>query len=297
MRTTTGKSKLSTLLIAAAIAGATTNCNREKETEQTTRIDQTEYVSKSEYNSMVASKNATEDTLYQTINEIDNNLRAVRENNGLLADTKLEGLSKKDEIVRTITAIGSLLDQNKEKIKKLNGQLASLRSQRSKWKKESADMKQSISDKEGELAKLQQEISDQTITINYLNQLVADLRDANTVANDQSKKLDKELHKAYYALGSYKELKEHNVIEKTGGVLGLGKTEEIKPDVEKAYFTEIDTREVTRIPVKAKKVKLVTHHPVGSYEWEKNEKNTESLTITDPQRFWATSKYLVVEVR
>lgn len=297
MKATTGKIKISTLLIAAAIAGFTTNCNQNKEPEQAAKTDRTDYVSKSEYNSMVAAKNATEDTLYQTINEIDNNLRSVRENHGLLAGRKTEGFSKKDEILGTITAISSLLDQNKEKIKKLNGQLASLRSQRKQWKQESADMKQSITDKETELARLQQEITDQTTTINYLNQLVSDLRDANTVANDQSKKMDKELHKAYYALGSYKELKEHKVIEKKGGVLGIGKTEELTPGVEKAYFTEIDTREVTRIPVKAKKVKLVTHHPVGSYEWEKKEKNTESLTITDPQKFWATSKYLVVEVR
>jgi chromosome segregation ATPase len=297
MKATTVKSKLSTLLIAAAIAGVTTNCNREKEPEQIAKTDQTEYISKSEYNSMVAAKNATEDTLYQAINEIDNNLKTVRENNGLLAGTKTEGMSKKDEILGTITAISSLLDQNKEKIKKLNGQLASLRSQRAKLKTESADMRKSINDKEIELAQLHQELSEQTTTINYLNQLVADLRDANTVANDQSKKMDKELHKAYYALGSYKELKAHNVVEKTGGVLGLGKSEEIKPGVEKQYFTEIDTREVTKIAVHAKKVKLVTHHPVGSYEWEKNEKNTEALTITDPQKFWATSKYLVVEVR
>jgi chromosome segregation ATPase len=297
----TGKTKVSLLVASVALAGFI-SCNREDKTtepKEKTVYNSEEYVSTSEYNDMVKAKNATEDTLYKTINEIDNSLRTVRADQGLIAENGREKYSRKEEILRTISEINALMSQNKEKIKKLSGQLASLRSQRSKWTKESGEMKAFISQKEEEMQKLQQQMGDQATTINYLNQTINELQLAHTSATENAKQLDNELHKAYYALGSYKELKKHNVVAKTGGLLGLGRTEEVKNDFEKGYFTEIDTRKVTTIPVNGKKAKLVTHHPVGSYQWQNvnGNENAETLTITDPEKFWATSRYLVVEVK
>jgi len=297
---TAGRIKISALLIGIALAGIV-SCDRDTETKDTIVSPTTGYVTTSEYNAMVSAKNAVEDTLYQTINEIDNNLKLIRANQGLLAATDAEKgkFSKKEEILKALTEINSLLDQNREKIKKLNKQLASLRGQKTEWKKETDELRKLISEKEQEMMVLQQQLYEQTGTINYLNQTVNELKVAHGSELDRAQKMDKELHKAYYAMGSFKELKERNVVQKKGGVLGLGRTKSLKPDFEKEYFTEIDTRQVTTIPVNSKKAKLVTHHPVGSYEWEKTgEKgNTEYLTITDPERFWATSKYLVVEVK
>lgn len=297
---TTGRIKTSALLVGIALVGIV-SCDRDIEPKETLAPPSTEYVTTSEYNAMVSAKNAVEDTLYQTINEIDNNLKLIRANQGLLTVTDAEKgkFSKKAEILKTLTEINSLLDQNREKIKKLNKQVASLRGQRMEWKKETDELRKLISEKEQEMMVLQQQLYEQTGTINYLNQTVNELKVAHGSELDKAQKMDMELHKAYYAMGSFKELKERNVLEKKGGVLGLGRTAALKPDFEKEYFTEIDTRQVTTIPVNSKKAKLVTHHPVGSYEWEKTgEKgNTEYLTITDPGKFWATSKYLVVEVK
>jgi len=295
---TTSKIKIGMLAIITALA-VTIGCRQDETTDQVVGEVNSEYVSAGEYNAMMAAKNATEDTLYKTIDEIDNNLRAVREDQGLLSSTSLESVSKRDQILNTIGEISSLLEQNRAKIKRLDGQLATLRSQKKQWSKESEEMKASLASREAEMARLQKEMADQVTTINYLNQAVSELKYASTCANENTRKLDNELHKAHYALGSYKELKQHNVVAKKGGVLGIGRTKTLHPDFEKTYFTEIDTRQVKVIPVNSKKAKLVTHHPVGSYEWEKADinGNVEALTITDPERFWATSKFLVVEVR
>lgn len=287
-------------LAAAVVVVATMGCSRQgPEAEvQTQAADRTEQVSRSEYNEMLAAKNAIEDTLYAAIDEIDNSLRAVSENHGLLAGRGEAEFSKKEHIIRTIQEISDLLDQNKARIKKLNGHLAALRKQQSGWERGSAEMRALIAQREGDLAALQQQVAEQTTTINYLNQIVSDLRQENTLVSENMKRMDTELHKAYYALGSYKELREKNVLEKAGGILGLGRTARIKADFQKDYFTEIDTRQVTTIPVHSKKAKLVTHHPVGSYEWEKSvDGNAAALTIRDPDKFWATSRYLVVEVK
>jgi hypothetical protein len=286
-------------VLAAALAIGFVACRQEQpkgETQATTHG--AEYVSASEYNAMVAAKNATEDTLYQTINEIDKSLRTVSEMHGLMAAGGEGRLSKKEQIMHTISDINSLLEQNKARIRKLNGQLATLRRQKKGWAQESAAMRADLVQKEVELAGLQQQAAEQTATINYLNQIVNDLKQENTLAQENAKRMDTELHKAYYALGSYKELRDKKVLEKKGGILGLGRTARMKSDFTKDYFTEIDTRQVTTIPVNSKKAKLVTHHPVGSYEWEKSERGDASaLTIKDPDKFWATSRYLVVEVK
>jgi chromosome segregation ATPase len=296
--------KINILLIISAFALAV-SCSNETKKEDVA-------VSERDYYAMVSEKNSAENNLYQTMNEIDNNLKVIRVSQGLLANAHsgsgVETFSKKEEILRTINDINSLLIQNQLKIEKLNDQLASLRSQKMRWKKESAEIAKFIGDKTAEMGELQEELNGQRNTIAALNQKVSDLQKANENANEaasenaerlgtQIQNINTELHKAYYALGSYKELKQHHVIEKKGGVLGVGSTEELKPDFEKAYFTEIDTRQITSIPVASKNPKLVTYHPVGSYGWEKTDGNMEYLTIKDPDKFWAASKYLVVEVK
>ena len=40
----------------------------------------------------------------------------------------------------------------------------------------------------------------------------------------------------------------------------------------------------------AKKAKLATNHPAGSYRLE----GADKLVITDPNAFWSLSKYLVI---
>jgi hypothetical protein len=47
-----------------------------------------------------------------------------------------------------------------------------------------------------------------------------------------------------------------------------------------------------------KKVRVITNHPQDSYKIEESENGEllASLVITNPDRFWNTSKFLVVRV-
>ena len=88
-----------------------------------------------------------------------------------------------------------------------------------------------------------------------------------------------------------------NVVAKEGGFLGIGKTETLKSGFNKSVFNKIDITEVKSFPINGKKVELVTNHPQDSYTFEKvDEKQIESLVILDPEKFWNSSKYLVVMV-
>lgn len=57
-------------------------------------------------------------------------------------------------------------------------------------------------------------------------------------------------------------------------------------------FTRIDVVRTTEILLGAKKAKLATSHPEGSYRLEGGNK----LVVLDANAFWSISKYLVVEV-
>ena len=58
----------------------------------------------------------------------------------------------------------------------------------------------------------------------------------------------------------------------------------------------IDIRKVTEIPLFAKKAKLKTNHPDGTYEFVKDEDGNLTFKITNPKEFWSISKFLVIEV-
>jgi hypothetical protein len=127
-------------------------------------------------------------------------------------------------------------------------------------------------------------------TNSSLATLIEMYRDKSQLADMQRN----ELNTAWYAVGTSKELRNNGVLTKEGGVIGLGGVNKLNTsDLAKGYFTRIDITSTTSIPVAAKKAKLATTHPEGSYRFENG---ATKLVITDPAAFWSISKYLVVEV-
>ena len=108
--------------------------------------------------------------------------------------------------------------------------------------------------------------------------------------------MDSKIHTAYYTAGTSTELKEREILVKEGGLLGIGSVDQFSGKVDNSQFTSVDIRKVNAIPLNSKKVELVTDHPQGSYELVMNEdeKQVDKLVITDPDKFWASSKYLVL---
>lgn len=100
---------------------------------------------------------------------------------------------------------------------------------------------------------------------------------------------DKELNKAYYVFGTKKELKEQAILN-DGEVLRQG-------NFNKNYFTQIDIRTTKTIKLYSKSATMKSAHPAGSYTLEKDANKQYVLRITDPDKFWSTSKYLVILVK
>lgn len=138
-----------------------------------------------------------------------------------------------------------------------------------------AEQAANIADQKAEIAEKQTTISEQTAEL--------DSR-ARTISTQ-----DKALHTAYYVFGTKKELKEQNIL-KDGDVLKQG-------NFNKSYFTEIDVRTTKTIKLYSSSAQMKSVHPAGSYTLEKDEKKQYVLRIVDADKFWSTSKYLVILVK
>lgn len=100
---------------------------------------------------------------------------------------------------------------------------------------------------------------------------------------------DAQLNTAYYVFGTKKELKQQNILS-NGEIL-------TKANFDKSYFTKIDIRNTTTIPLQSKSTELLSKHPAGSYTMLKDSKGEYTLKITNPSDFWSLTRYLVIRVK
>lgn len=155
-------------------------------------------------------------------------------------------------------------------------------------------MKQ-LDEKDQQLRQLRAELDAKDIhigeldeTINNLNTNVSHLTTESAQKTETINVQDKQLNTAWYVFGTKKELKDQRIIDE-GKVL--------QGNFNKNYFTKIDIRVDKVIKLYSKSARLLTLHPASSYTLTRDANKEYVLTITNPQIFWSTSKYLVVQVR
>jgi len=281
-------------VIVTALAWASCSEIKKEETDSAESLAQNN-------KALTASNDSLQLAFAQTLNEIDHNLDLIREKEGTLVlgpESNAEpGITKSEHIQRNISIINSLMEQNKEKLSKLNAQLKKSKANNAMLTKLAEGTKLKIEKQEEEIAQLKTQLTDKSFEVEKLNIKMNDLQLANAMLEDKSNKLDKNVNSAYYAVGSYEELEKEHLMEKQSGVLGMMKKKTLKDDFKKEYFTEVDKRNTDSIPLFAKKAKLLTFHPKNSFALEKDKDKITWLKIKDPDEFWKTSKYLVVEVQ
>ncbi len=253
------------------------------------------------------SKDSLENALVQTMNEINQNLDMIRDKQGIVSNsTPGEDISKKEEILKNISMINALIEDNKKKIEELTRQSRRLGKEKSALTKLAAQTKLRIQKQEEEIASLKERLAAEEYKVADLEKRMDEVQMSNEILTSEkvlltesNAQMDRDLNKAYFIYGTYKELKAKSIVEKKGGFLGVGKKQALASAFTKnrSSFTELDVREAKKIPIQGKKPKLVTHHPEGSYSWIVGENGYSTLSITKPEDFWSTSKFLVIEVK
>lgn len=252
-----------------------------------------------------------------TFNTFGENLDQIKERENLVSvesdDPELRKTGK-DKILGDIQMIDELMAQNKAMIAELEEKIKNSDDKLAQFRNMIARLNRQLTERDGEIAMLKEDLVQKNFSIEELNMRVDTLNNItqnltrqtesqSMRINEQDQKIKVQteeidaktiaLHTAYFVKGSAKVLKEKNILEKDGGFLGIGGTKKLGSDISENDFTKIDITEVFSIPLESKKAKLVTNHPADSYVIA-NENNTEVLEITNPDKFWKNSKYLVV---
>lgn len=243
-------------------------------------------------------RDSTIDVFVESFAEIQSNLDSIKTRQEIIsvsaADSPERRQSSRDRINEDIKLINNLLEENRSRIADLEKQLKNSNYKSSQFQKLITSLRQQLAQKENELLELKGELASLNMTVENLNVSIDTLR---SISRTQTRLLDAQsskLNTAFYTVGTAKDLERKGVIDRQGGFLGIGKEEKLRRDFENDNFNRIEIYETMTIPVDHKKVKFVTSHPTDSYTLEKNGDKIDHIQITDPEKFWRASKYLVI---
>lgn len=142
-----------------------------------------------------------------------------------------------------------------------------------------------------QLLKANEHITTLSNEVDSLNTTVAIANQDLDAAQAVSARLENELNTCFYVVATKSQLKEHHILE-TGF---LRKSKLLKGDFDKGFFKVGDKRELNTLDLHSGKVKIYTNHPEDSYEIGGGDKN-KILTITDHEKFWSLTDYLVIQI-
>lgn len=279
------------VLFIAACLMALVACKNEKTSSNSPDVNQSDSLQKiieqkdNEINDIIGILNDVEEGFRQ-INEAENRVSVAKDG---------EGANKAQRIRENIQFIQQRLAQNRELIEKLRKQMHESSVKADELKRTVDNLIKQLEDKDHQLKDLRAQLEAKDIHIEELDLTINSLnKDVNTLKGDNEQKTntinsqDKQLNTAWFVFGTKKELKEQNILVK-GKVL--------QANFNKSYFTKIDIRIDKEIKLYSKSAKILTVHPSSSYTLSPDSKGQYVLRITNPQIFWSTSKYLVIQVK
>ncbi len=201
-------------------------------------------------------------------------------------------LTAKENILNDLSAIQSTIEANKKKLasvqaklKKANGKIADL-------ERMVADLNNQLSIRDSSISLLGTTIAELSVKVNSMETAMTEVKADNEVKAKEIADKTAKLNTAYYTIGTFKSLRDKQVISNDGLIV---KSKDIKSDFNRDAFTKVDITTTKVIALNyPKEVKVVSNHPSDSYSVVKENNKVKSLEVIDPDRFWSSSKYLII---
>lgn len=239
------------------------------------------------------------DSLMLLMGDIYTGLDSINTQEGLLYNMGSgDAADRRAEIRRNLSAIKARLAANKQLLESMEAKVKSSGNENSVQAKTIAQLRKHIEQQDAKIAQLESDLSKAKDEITNLNTQVAETQEqvkAETQAKEEAQAAtvaaENEANKVYYAIGSNKELKNKGLLAKKF----LGTTKVLKGQFDASYFVAADKRTLKSIPTNAKKVKIWTNMPEGSYRIVGEKDGPKTIEITNSAKFWSLSSHLVIQ--
>ncbi|MFN3951244.1 MAG: hypothetical protein ACK4KT_02440 [Thermaurantimonas sp.] len=280
------------IILIAIAASVLASCNNELKQEVETLKSE-----KSELEQRVREQDSVVENFTNAMLEIQENLNIIREKEGRLrvaeSTTGDRFVSMKDAVIQDIQDLNSIIEESKAKINRLNQQLSSTKSKNSQLSKLVESLQKQIEEREATIAQLTTTIEERDETIRQLTRKMQIISEESERAISAK---EAEINRCYYIVDTRRNLRDKGVIDSQGGFLGIGRVKTISSSADQSLFTIGDIRNLNRIDLDSKNIRIISEHPQGSYGIEREGKRITGIVINDPKAFWSLTRVLVVMV-
>ncbi|MEI6060809.1 MAG: hypothetical protein WCR72_08875 [Bacteroidota bacterium] len=252
-------------------------------------------------------KDSTVIDFVNAFNDIQSNLDSIKMKEKIISKA-VSGSSEikarsKDQINSDINMIYKLQQDNRAMVASLRSKLKKSGVHAVQLEQMVENLNKEIEAKDVQIAQLKDDLAKVNVQVTDLNTKVVDLNanvDNLSTQNKQKQQVIEdrtaELNTAYYVIGTTSYLKEKKIITKEGGFIGMGRSKDLAPEMNKSNFTRVDITNFNVLPIMKGKVTVLSSHPHSSYHMT-GKNAADSLIITNPKEFWSLSKVLVVNVK
>ncbi|MDD3738856.1 MAG: hypothetical protein PHP31_06145 [Lentimicrobiaceae bacterium] len=262
--------------------------------------------------SVGVQKDTTLLSYIKTFNDIQSNLDSIKMVENIITKTTTNGgeinTSVKDRINNDINTIYDMLKKNRQmvadlkkrinqkdaKIQKDEAQIVELQRMIDNLTNQIEAKNAEINDLKDQLSRMNIQIQDLNREVSDLSKNINDLSEQNAISQQIIREKDESINTAYYIIGTSQELRDMGVVKRTGGFLGMGRSNVLSENFNVSMFTKINITNLEEIPIYKSDIEILTYHPAESYEVIKKNKAIDKIQIVDYKAFWSASKYLVI---
>lgn len=274
--------KLKNLIFVLLCIAVSYSCKRQASSVKDTEMPTIEQLQEKEISSMQL-----------LINEVTSCIDSIQLQEKLIFESR-EGDTSKDKILIRLRSFKDLLAQKQAQIDSLTTKNIAESSSSKKTIQNLEKMidfiNAQLKEKTKQVEVLEKALHTKDAKIDELRYGLNELSKESEYLKEQNYQQDKELNTVYYIVATKKELKNLGLLKSN---LFAKKVQ--NDNIDKSFLKKADRRGLQFISIDDKSVKILTNNPEDSYTITTKEDGTSVLEITDADRFWSISPFLIVQ--
>lgn len=265
---------------------ALTSCNNKATVAENDQVDSTAVVNEE-------LESAEVDAMADIINEVSASLASIEAQENMIYKAA-EGETDKEKILNQLNAFKTLLAEKQSQIKDLSKKNTVLSESSKKTiqnlQKMVEFLEKQLVAKTHQIEKMAELLNNKDAKIDEFRYSINELSNESEYLKDQNYEQDKKLNTVYYIVASKKDLKDSGLLKSN-----MFSKKVNNDNIDNSLFKKADKRNLNKIDIPSKSPKILTNNPTSSYTLTENEDGTSTLKITDPEKFWSISSYLIIQ--